>query len=127
MRNYTRAWEPAGRGHLAEDLREDLVSNDNGNLNPDQLHRNGSLSSPPLHGLTLTPSRATSATDRRRSSMLRTELPWYAKLGTAIFATAIAGSCIIAILLALPIGLACDLGNWCRQLALWFRRVYRSE
>jgi hypothetical protein len=50
--------------------------------------------------------------------MLRTEMPWYAKLGTAIVATAIAGGCIIAILLALPIGLACDLGNWLRRCAV---------
>jgi hypothetical protein len=44
--------------------------------------------------------------------MLHTEMPWYAKLGTAILAITIGGGCIIAILLALPIGLVWDLGNW---------------
>jgi hypothetical protein len=47
--------------------------------------------------------------------MLRTEMPWYAKLGTVILGTAIGGGCIIAILLALPIGLAWDLGSWLRR------------
>jgi hypothetical protein len=47
--------------------------------------------------------------------MLRTEMPWYAKLGTTILATAIGGGCIIATLLALPIGLIWDLGSWLRR------------
>jgi hypothetical protein len=55
------------------------------------------------------------AADVRWSSMLRTEMPWYVKLGTTILATAFGGGCIIAILLALPTGLALDLGNWLRR------------
>jgi hypothetical protein len=55
--------------------------------------------------------------------MLRTEMLWYAKLGTTIIATAIGGGCIIAILLALPTGLAWDLGNWLRQLMLKEQRI----
>ena len=63
------------------------------------------------------------ATDERWSSMLRTEMPWYIKLGTAILATAFGGGCIIAILLVLPTGLAWDLGNWLRQPMLEERRI----
>ena len=55
--------------------------------------------------------------------MLRTEMPWYIKLGTAILATAFGGGCIIAILLTLPTGLAWDLGNWRRQLMLEEQRI----
>ena len=47
--------------------------------------------------------------------MLRTEMLWHAKLGMAILAIAIGGGCIVATLLALPIGLAWDLGNWLRR------------
>jgi len=47
--------------------------------------------------------------------MLHTEMPWYAKLGTAILAITIGGGCIIAILLALPIGLVWDLASWLRR------------
>jgi hypothetical protein len=114
----------------------DLVSNDNGSLNRDQLHRDRRLRRLQFHStdrkrpqrllniyLTSTPSNATSAADGRWSSMLRTEMPWYIKLGTAILAIAIGGSCIIAILLALPIGLACDLRSWLRRGG---ERDYRS-
>ena len=49
--------------------------------------------------------------------MLRSEMPWSAKLATAILANAIGGGCIIAILFALPVGFAWDLGNWTRHAA----------
>jgi hypothetical protein len=58
-----------------------------------------------------------------RTSMLRTEMPWYIKLGTAILATAFGGGCIIAILLVLPTGLALDLGNWLRRPMLEEQRI----
>jgi hypothetical protein len=120
MRNYSRAWGLAGRDHPAEGFCADLVPNDNGDLfHHDgflrglRLHSNARKRSQQLLGsyLTLTPSGATSVTDGRWSGTQRNEMPWYAKLGTGFSPRLSAADCIIAILLALPTGLAWHLGN----------------